>query len=160
MTALGRPPTPPEELDHLELLIDTWFTTQQAENDDILAVERGEPGQRRWYVRMAGEQKSVFAVWFTLHQRSLAYETYLLPAPEDNVAAVFEYLLRRSGAMYGATFAIGEEDAIYVVGELPNDHIDPVELDRILGTVYALTEDHFRPLLNLAFARRLGTGAS
>lgn len=157
MTWIGRPPTPPHELDRLEAMIDGWLATQLAENEAVLAVERGEAGERRWYVRLAGEVKSVFSVWFVLGQRSLAYETYLLPAPEENQAAVYEYALRRNASLYGVAFTIGDEDALYLIGELPNERIDAVELDRVLGTVYLATEQFFTPVLHLAFASRFGT---
>lgn len=134
--------------------MDAWFGDQLSENEAVLAVERGEPGERRWYVRVAGEAKSVFSVWFLLGQRSLAYETYLLAAPEENHAAVYEYALRRNAGLYGVAFTIGDEDALYLAGELPNERVDAVELDRVLGTVYFATEQFFTPVLHLAFASR------
>ncbi len=157
MTWIGRPPTSPEELDRLDALLDAWFDVQLEENEAVLAVERGEPGERRWYVRLSGEVKSVFSVWFTLGQRSLAYETYLLPAPEENHAAVYEYALRRNATLYGVAFTVADEDALYLAGELPNERIDAVELDRVLGTVYFATEQFFTPVLRLAFASRFAT---
>ena len=48
------------------------------------AIDRGAAGERRWYVRLRGEQKDTFTVWFTLRQRTLHYETYVMPAPEEN----------------------------------------------------------------------------
>ena len=86
---------------------------------------------------------------------TLRFETYLLPAPEENAAAVYEYALRRNHDVYGVAFTIGEEDAIFLRGHLPSEAVTDAELDRILGTLYALTERHFRPLLGLAFASRL-----
>mgnify|MGYP002683036455 CR=1 FL=1 len=62
-------------------------------------------------VRLAGEEKDFTTVWLTLHQRTLQYETYVMPAPEENHAAVYEQLLRRNLRFNGAAFAIGDEDA-------------------------------------------------
>ena len=154
MTDVGRPPTPPAELDHLELLIDEWLAGALAANDAVVAVDRGEPGQRRWYVRIAGEQKANWAIWFTLGQRSLHYETYVMPAPEEDHARFYEHLLRRNLKLVGATFAVGEEDAVFLVGRLANQSIDVIELDRVLGSLYAYVEQCFQPALRIGFATR------
>jgi hypothetical protein len=43
-----------------------------------------------------------------------------MPAPEENVAAVYEQALRRNEKLVGAHFAIGVEDALFLRGELPS----------------------------------------
>ena len=85
-----------------------------AENPMVAAVDRGEPGERRWYVRVRGEQKDTFTIWFTLGQRTLHYETYVMPAPEENHAAFYEHLLVRNLGLRGWSFAIGEEAAVFL----------------------------------------------
>ncbi|MEZ5231502.1 MAG: YbjN domain-containing protein [Acidimicrobiia bacterium] len=149
----GRPPSTPEELAQLCTRLEAWLTTQEAENPAVAGIER-DGDERRWVVRLLGEEKAHFAVWFFLGQRSLSYETYLLPAPEEQHALFYEHLLRRNFKLRGATFAIGPEDAIYLVGSIPNGEVDDVALDRILGTLYAATEDYFRPALRIGFASR------
>ena len=146
--------TSPQELDALEARIDAWLETELAENPTVAAVDRGEPGERRWYARVAGEQKDTFTIWFTLRQRTLYYETYVMPAPEENHQAFYEHLLRRNLKLFGATFAIGDEDAVFLVGQLPNAAVDEEELDRVLGSVYAYVEQCFRPALRIGFASR------
>ena len=146
--------TSPEELDALDARIDAWLATELAENPTVAAVDRGEPGERRWYVRLAGEQKDTFTVWFTLRQRTLHYETYVMPAPEENHQAFYEHLLRRNFKLFGATFAIGDEEAVFLVGQLPNSAVDQEELDRILGSLYVYVEQCFRPALRIGFASR------
>jgi hypothetical protein len=150
-----RPPTSEAELAHLELLIDAWLERQLADNDAVAAVDRGGAGERRWYVRLHGEQKSTFTIWFTLGQRTLHYETYVMPAPEENHARFYEHLLRRNLRTYGASFAIGEEDAVFLVGQLGNQAVDEAELDRILGSMFVYVEQFFRPALAIGFASRL-----
>jgi hypothetical protein len=105
-------------------------------------------------VRVRGEQKDVFTIWFHLRQRTLHYETYVMPAPEVNHAEFFEHLLRRNLKLFGAAFAIGDEDAVFLVGQLPNHAVDHDELDRVLGSVYAWVEQFFRPALRIGFANR------
>lgn len=149
------PASTPEELERLTHLIDAWVLRQAGE-EWVAHVERGDGdgAEARWFIRVLGEEKSVFTVWFMLRQRSLFVETYVLPAPEENAAQVYEYLLRRNLRIFGMSFAIGSEDAIYLTGEIHNHHVCDEELDRLLGTAYLLTEQCFRPAMRLAFASR------
>ena len=148
-------PSSPDELDELEARIDAWLAAQLAENPVVAAVERDvESGERRWFVRVHGEQKDVFTIWFTLRQRTLHYETYMMPAPEENHAALYEQLLRRNEKLYGAAFAIGVEDAIFLIGQLDNAAVTDDELDRILGSLYQWVEQFFRPAMRIGFATR------
>lgn len=150
------PPSSVEELDRLSGLIDGWLTDQLDENPAVAAVDPGEPGERRWYVRLVGEEKSTSTIWFTLGQRTLRYETYVMPAPEENHAAFYDHLLRRNLTLFGAAFAIGAEDAVFLVGQLPNTALDAHELDRVVGSLYAYVEQFFRPALRIGFASRAG----
>lgn len=143
-----------DEIDAVEALIDAWAARELADNPLVLAVDRAEPGIRRWYVRLKGEEKDFTTVWLTIHQRTLQYETYVLPAPEENHAAVYEQLLRRNQRFNGAAFVIGGEDAIYLKGQLPLDAVSDDELDRVVGSLYAYVEQCFRSALRLAFASR------
>jgi hypothetical protein len=147
----------PDELDAIATTIEGWLEVQRTENPVVAAVERDEsPDVRRWFVRVLGEEKDVFSIWFELRQRTLHYETYVMPAPEENHAEFYEHLLRRNTRLMGAAFGIGEEDAVFLAGALPNHAVDHDELDRILGSLYAWTEQFFRPALRIGFASRFG----
>jgi hypothetical protein len=145
-------PASTEELDGLEAEIDAWLAEQLATNPVVAAIDRDEGDDRRWFVRLRGEQKDTFTVWFTLRQRTLHYETYVMPAPEENVERFYEHLLRRNLKLFGAAFAIGPENAVFLVGQLPLDALDEGELDRILGSLFAYVEQFFRPALRIGFA--------
>jgi hypothetical protein len=148
------PPASPEELAALAALIDRWAAAERATNPLLTHVEL-VPEERRWLVRMRGEDKAVITVWLTLRERTLHYETYFIPSPEENVAQCWEYLLRLNARLYGMRFAIGDEDAVYLTGQLPLKAVDTEELDRIVGASYAYTEQYFRSALAIGFASRL-----
>jgi hypothetical protein len=148
---MDRPATA-EELDEIEGRIDAWLAEQLATNPVVAAIDRAEGDERRWFVRLRGEQKDTFTVWFTLRQRTLHYETYVMPAPEENHERFYEHLLRRNLKLFGAAFAIGPENAVFLVGQLPVDALDEGELDRILGSLFAYVEQCFRPALHIGFA--------
>ena len=142
------------QLDELSARIDAWAEQQRLDNPTVAAVDRGEGDERRWYIRMKGEQKDTFTIWLTLRQRTLHYETYVMPAPEENHQEFYEHLLRRNLKLYGASFAIGVEDAVFLVGQIANEAVTDDELDRILGSLYAWVEQFFRPALRIGFASR------
>ena len=148
-------PSEPEVLAQLEATIDAWLLTQAKENPAVMAVEANVDGPRSWFVRMQGEEKDVFTIRFKLRQRTLFYETHFMPAPEENQAELFEHLLRRNAKLYGASFTVGAEDAVYLQGQLDNAMITvDDELDRVLGSMYVWVEQFFRPALRIGFASR------
>ena len=142
------------ELESLETQISTWLHAMKDRNDAIVAIDRGEPDERRWYVRLHGEEKEFTTVWITLGQRTLRYETYVMPAPEENAEQLYEHLLRRNESLTGAHFSIGIEDAVFLRGELPLGLLREQELDRILGTLYAAVERIFPVIIRIGFASR------
>lgn len=139
----------------LERQIDVWLDQIRQNNQAIAAIDRGEGDETRWYVRMHGEEKEFTTVWLTLGQRSLRYETYVMPAPQENAELLYENLLRRNEKLVGARFSIGDEDAVFLRGELFLSSLTEVELDRIIGTLYATVEQCFRPLLRIGFSSRV-----
>ena len=120
----------------------------------MATVERGESGERRWYVRVLGEDKDTYSVWFSLGQRTLSFETYFMPAPEENREECYANLLRRNASIFGLAFSIGAEGAVFLSGQLANDSVRPDELDRILGTFYAAVEQCFRSAVRIGFASK------
>ncbi|HYI61429.1 MAG TPA: YbjN domain-containing protein [Acidimicrobiales bacterium] len=149
------PPATPTELDALAERIQGWLEELQAGNPLIEDVTRDDTGPRRWFVRLAGEQRDHTTVWLHLRQRSLHHETYVLPAPVDEPGRFYEHLLRRNLRLRGLAFAIGEEDAAYLVGEVPVSTLDLDEIDRLLGLHHEAVELCFRPALRLGFASLL-----
>ncbi len=147
-------PASTDELDQLEAAIDAYLADQLAENPAIEAVDRSEPGLRRWYVRLRGEEKDHTTIWLTIHQRTLQYETYVMPAPEENHARFYEHLLRRNLGFNGAAFVIGDEDAVFLRGQLPVDAVTDAELDRIIGSLFTYVEQCFRPALRIGYESR------
>lgn len=141
-------------LELLESQISSWLMAMKDRNEVIVAVDRGEPGEHRWYVRMRGEEKEFTTIWITLGQRTLKYETYVMPAPEENAEQLYEHLLRRNESLVGVHFSIGIEDAIFLRGELPLRLVEEEELDRVIGTVYATVERIFPVIIRIGFASR------
>ena len=147
-------PTEPasrDDLDRLGELITAWAERERAEASDwVLAVDQ-IPAERRWFVRLRGEEKQVTTIWFWLRERTLHYETQFMPMPEENDLELYDMLLRINLKLFAMRFAIGEEDAIYLVGQLPWSSVDEAELDRIVGSAYQYSEQWFRPAMRIGY---------
>jgi hypothetical protein len=141
-------------LARIERQIDEWLSHAKANNDLILAVDRSTDQEIRWYVRMSGQEKEFTTVWLTLGQRTLRFETYVMPAPEENSQVLYESLLRRNEKLVGAHFSIGQEDAVFLRGEIPLAALNEQELDRLIGTLYSTVEQSFGALIRIGFASR------
>jgi len=141
-------------LARIERQIDEWLSHAKANNELILAVDRSTDQEIRWYVRMSGQEKEFTTVWLTLGQRTLRFETYVMPAPEENAQVLYESLLRRNEKLVGAHFSIGQEDAVFLRGEIPLAALNEQELDRLIGTLYSTVEQSFGALIRIGFASR------
>ena len=141
-------------LARIERQIDEWLSHAKTNNELILAVDRSTDQEVRWYVRMSGQEKEFTTVWLTLGQRTLRFETYVMPAPEENSQVLFESLLRRNEKLVGAHFSIGQEDAVFLRGEIPVAALNEEELDRAIGTLYSTVEQSFGSLIRIGFASR------
>ncbi len=112
-----------------------------------------EPELRRWYVRFGCDGRDAATIYFDLHQRTLRYEVYFLPAPPDpaRAAALHEWLLRRNHDLYGARFSLGRDGDVYLTGRVALEHLTTGELDRIVGVLYELTERWFQAAVTIAY---------
>ena len=119
-----------------------------------MAAERQEVTDRtasqRWYLRFKGEEKDFITLWLTLRQRTLHHETQFMPAPEENVADTFAYLMRCNANLYGMWFCLGLRMPSTWWGKVPAAQIDDDELDRIAGSSVMYVDDHFPTAMTLA----------
>ena len=151
---MTKAPASDEQLVELEKRIDTWLTNELQESAVILDVSRDDQIPGRWYIRLNAESRDVTTIWLTLRQRTLKYETYFLPEPEENQLQLYEFLLRRNYELVGAQFGIGPENALFLTGELPVDAVDELELDRVIGSIWDFVERYWDASLRLGFSSR------
>ena len=104
-------------------------------------------------MRLAGEQKATFTVWFTLGQRTLHYETYVMPAPDGEPGrSSTSTCCGATSSSTGPPSPSGAEDAMFLVGQVGVAALDEDELDRVLGSLYAWVEQFFRPAMRIGYA--------
>jgi hypothetical protein len=74
--------------------VDEWLATYRQSHEVVVDAGRDPEAPRRWFIRMHGEEKEFTTIWLTLGQRTLRYETYVMPAPEvDGVALPTEIVV-------------------------------------------------------------------
>ena len=142
----------PESLAAAHALVDEHLFGSIAAETSIQHVEY-EAELRRWYVRFGCDGRDATTIYFDLHQRTLRYEVYFLPAPEDEarLPALHAWLLRRNHDLYGARFSLGPDGDVYLTGRVALEHLTTEELDRIIGVLFDLTERWFQAVVTLAY---------
>ena len=75
-----------------------------------------------------------------------------MPAPEVDPCRTYQYLLRRNAELHQMHLALGAEDAVVLVGEVPVGAIDDDELDRIVGASLAYVDEVFPTAMSIGFA--------
>ena len=124
--------------------------TQVAVGYEFIAA--GGPDARdRWLLRFEGIDREYITIWFTLDQRTLQYETQFTPCLEGNETPVLSYLMKRNAHLRAMAFAIGPEEAIYLMGRISARSLSSDTLDDLAGLMLAYVEDHFATAMALAF---------
>lgn len=108
-------------------------------------------------VRMRQEVRDMTTVWFTVGQRTVGIEAYVLPKPPENAAEAYRIALARNSMTRRMAFALDRLGDLVIVGKIPLEHLSDKELELALGEVYDLVETSFRPLVAAAFGREKKT---
>jgi len=145
-------PLAPEVLREKHALIAAHLEGPVAREEWVQTVEY-DAEIPRWYVRFGCDGRDAATIYFDLHQRTLRYEVYFMPDPPAHHAELYRFLLSRNHAMYGAHFSIGPDGDLYLSGRVLLEHLDAVELDRIIGVLYEAVERWFQPAIRLGFQK-------
>ena len=143
------------DLDAAHALIDAHLWGPVRAQPSVQHVEY-DPELRRWYLRFGCDGRDAATIYFDLHQRTLRYELYFLPTPENEArrAELHEWVLRRNHDLYAARFSLGRDGDVYLTGRVALEHLTEQELDRIIGVLFELTERWFQAAVSIAFRPR------
>lgn len=130
------------------MVVDAWLADLTANQPAVLAVESDH---NRRFIRVAGDEKSVFTIWLLIGQHTLHHETFVMPAPIENQGEFYAHLLHRNHQLRGLAFTIGAEDAIFLEGRTPLVHLDHDGLDEILGMHFEAVERCFRSAMRIGW---------
>ncbi len=115
-------------------------TTREDARKDYIgnAAEHGELAVVFAQLEVGGEGRGVHA--------------FVARNPDENHEGVYRWLLERNLKLYGVAFAIDSAGDIYLDGRLPLVSVTHDEVDRLLGSVLAASDDSFNTILELGFA--------
>lgn len=135
--------------------LEGYLREQYEESESVVAVE--PDGENRWMVRLAGQAKDYTTIWFTVGDRTLRYESYFMPDPEENHEQLYRYLLFKNATMYSSRFSLADDHDVFITGQLPLSAVDADEIDRIVGTIYANVESYFGRAIRIGYASRFAS---
>lgn len=111
-----------------------------------------DKGHYHWMIRLRGDEKDVIALWLTLRQRTVHFETEIMPAPEENREALYKFLLVKNAELRSLHLAIGPEEGIYLVTEVPAGEVSLERLDELVGATLHYVDEIFPTAMSLGFA--------
>ena len=115
-------------------------------------LDAEQVNNRTYLITLPGEKKLQTHCALVMGDYSLGINAFVIRKPDENVAAVHEWLLAKNASMYSVAFAINELGDIYLVGRLPLLSVTEQEIDRVLGAVLQYSDSSFNTLLELGFS--------
>lgn len=108
-------------------------------------------------VRMAQRVRDFTTVWFSVGDRTVRVEAYVVPSPPGGREEVFRQCLARNRGTRRVRFALDAHGDVVLMAAIPVGEVDETELELVLGEIYELIEVSFRPLVRAGFAREKTT---
>jgi hypothetical protein len=115
-----------------------------------LAYERVD--DRTFMATLPGTSKLETHCALTVGDHSLGVSAFVIRKPDENLAEVHEWMLKRNASMYAVAFALNELGDIYLVGRLTHSAVTDIELDKVIGSVLQYADGAFNPLLEMGFS--------
>jgi hypothetical protein len=109
-------------------------------------------GHFHWLIRLKGEERDVITLWLSLRQRTVFAETEVMPAPEEHHAELFRFLLTKNHEMRELHLAIGPEDGIYLVAQIPYAELTVERLDELVGATVHYVDEIFPTAMSMGLA--------
>ncbi len=111
-----------------------------------------DKGHVHWLLRLKGYEKDVITIWLSLRQRTVHVETELMPAPEERHEALYKYLLVKNHELRELHLAIGPEDGIYLVVQIPLPELTVERLDELVGPTVTYVDEIFPTAMSMGYA--------
>jgi hypothetical protein len=134
--------------------VSSW--AEQWHASALLGVEHqplpDDRGHFHWLMRLKGEEKDVITLWLSLRQRTVHVETEVSPAPEENREALYRYLLVKNAELRELHLAIGPEDGIYLMAQIPINEVSVERLDEVVGATLTYVEEIYPTAMAMGLA--------
>lgn len=113
-------------------------------------------GDAAFLVTLPGERRHRTLVWLLVGTHDLLIESFVCRKPDENVEAVYRYLLQRNASLRTVAYSLDAVGDIHLVGRLGKAAITAdratAEIDTLLGTVLTASDADFNPILERGFA--------
>jgi len=138
----------------LDETVSAWATQWHA--SALLGVEH-EPspddrGHFHWLIRLKGDEKDVITLWLSLRQRTVHVETEVTPAPAENRETLYRYLLVKNAELRELHLAIGPEDGIYLMAQIPIGELTTERLDEVVGATLTYVEEIYPTAMTMGLS--------
>lgn len=136
----------PDSAQRLDETIGRW-ATQWSANASLLGIEHqsspDDRGHFHWLIRLRGDERDVITLWLSLRQRTVHVETEVMPAPEEHREDLYRYLLVKNAELRELHLAIGPEDGIYLMTQVPIHEVSVERLDELVGAAITYVDEIF-----------------
>jgi hypothetical protein len=138
---------------HLDEVVSSWAAQWHA--SALLGIEHqplpDDRGHFHWLIRLRGDEKDVITVWLSLRQRTVHVETEVTPAPEENRETLFRYALVKNAELRELHIAIGPEDGIYLMAQIPILEVTKERLDEVVGAALTYVDEIYPTAMAMGF---------
>ena len=135
----------------LDDVVSSWAAQWHA--SALLGVEHqplpDDRGHFHWLIRLKGEEKDVITLWLSLRQRTVHVETEVTPAPEAQHEALYRYLLVKNAELRELHLAIGPEDGVYLMAQIPILEVTTARLDEVVGATLTYVEEIYPTAMSM-----------
>ena len=136
---------------HLDEIVSSW--AQEWHASALLGIEHqplpDDRGHFHWLIRLRGEEKDVITLWLSLRQRTVHVETEITPAPEENRETLYRYLLVKNAELRELHLAIGPEDGLYLMTQIPINEVTTERLDEVVGATLTYAEEIYPTAMSM-----------
>jgi len=138
----------------LDEVVSSWAAQWHA--SALLGVEHqalpDDRGHFHWLIRLKGDEKDVITLWLSLRQRTVHVETEVTPAPEEARETLYRYLLVKNAELRELHLAIGPEDGIYLMAEIPVGELTKERLDEVVGATLIYVEEIYPTAMSMGLS--------
>lgn len=118
------------------------------------AVEWAGAHESKWGIRLRQEAREATTIWFSIGDRTVGYEAYLLPKPRYRSEEVYRQCLARNHRSWPASISVDDRGDLIIRGRIPLSDLSRRRLDEAVGAVFELVELSFRSLARAGFVPR------
>lgn len=111
-----------------------------------------DKGHFHWLIRLKGEEKDVITLWLSLRQRTVFAETELMPAPDEHREELYRYLMVKNHELRELHLAIGPEEGIYLVTQIPVAELTIDRMDELVGATVHYVDELYPTAMSMGLA--------